>query len=224
MRFRYILLGITAVALVAVVAYLSFAHVTVHIFARKNALDISYNNLTRSGVDLAFKNLKVMSRPYGIGISARNADIKPKGNTYSFDFRDVRFLKKEKDSVSSYDNLAGLVSVPFEANWVYREIQGEIALSCNAIEITKLDAVSEDIKLKLDGVFRYDNTLDMNIIIYFAQELINRIPNEFSIIAMTDEGGGWKSLSVRLSGNYAEPSIQVSSKLFRLNIKSITEK
>jgi hypothetical protein len=73
-------------------------------------------------------------------------------------------------------------------------------------------------KLAFNGSMRKDNTIKSDIVIYFADELTGKIPSELTNLVLTQEESGWKSLSVKLEGNYTMPTIQVSSKLFRLNI------
>ncbi|MCX5686871.1 MAG: hypothetical protein NTW09_05395 [Candidatus Omnitrophica bacterium] len=224
MRLQHILLGVIALIAIAGLIYISLGHVAVYLFAKANNLDISYNNLTRSGANFVFKDFRVRNKASSLGISAMSAVIRPKLKGYDFNFTDVRFLKKDGEEESSYENLAGLVAVPFKGSWVYKEIAGEIVPSRDTLEVKKLDAVSDEIKLHITGRFNADNTVDTDIEIYFGPGIIKKIPEELSKIILTDGEAGWKSLTVHLSGNYAQPSIQVSGKLFRLNIKSISEK
>lgn len=224
MRLQHILLGIIALIAIVGLIYMSLGHIAVYLFARANNLDISYSSLVGSGTNLIFKNFRVTNKALGLGISAGTAAIRPKLKGYEFDFADVRFLKKDGDETTSYENLAGLVAVPFKGSWVYKEISGEVEPYSNGLEVKKLDAVSDEIKLHITGKFNADNTVDTDIKIYFGPGITKKIPEELSKVILTDEDAGWKSLSVGLAGNYAEPSIQVSSKLFRLNIKSISEK
>jgi len=224
MRFQHILLGIIALILITAVIYISFDRIAVYLIAKTNNLDISYQNLNRSGRNFVFKDFKVTNKALGLGISAGSAAIRPKLKGYDFALIDVRFLKKHSEEASSYENLAGLVAAPFKGDWIYKEIEGEVVSSRDAIEVKKLNAVSDEIKLRISGTFRHDNTIDADIAIYFAADLTKKIPEELSKVILADEGSGWRSLSVRLAGNYTKPSIQVSSKLFRLNIKSVSEK
>jgi len=223
MRLQYILLGIIALIAVVGLTYISVGRVTVYLFAKANNLNISYNSLTGSAANFAFKDFKITNKVSGFGISAGTAAIRPKPKGYEFSFTNVRFLKKDGDETSSYENLAGLVAVPFIGSWVYKEITGEVAPSRDTLEVKKLDAVSDEIKLHITGRFNADNTVDTDIKIYFGPGIIKKVPEELSKVILTDKESGWKSLTVHLSGNYAEPSIQVSGNLFRLNIKSISE-
>jgi hypothetical protein len=79
-------------------------------------------------------------------------------------------------------------------------------------------AKSDLMKLSFNGDIRRDNTIKSDIVIYFSDELTRKIPPELTKLVLTQEDPGWKSLSVKLEGNYTMPTIQVSSKLFRLNI------
>lgn len=224
LRLQRILLGIAALAAVAAIIYLSYDRIAVYIFAKSNGLDIAYEGLKRAGVRMIFKKLEAASGSRGLGISAGSASIDPKLKGFDFVLTDVRFLKKGGGGTSSYDDVAGLVAVPFNGNWVYKEISGTVVLLPNRVEAKRIEAVSDEIKLKASGTFGYDNAIDTDITIYFAETLTKKIPQEFLAIVLADEGAGWRSLSVHLTGNYAKPSIQVSGKLFRLNIRALADK
>lgn len=232
MRFRNILLGIIILISAAAVLYISFDRIAIFVFEKKTDLKISYGSMRKNGIaSFVFKDFRVINNRTGLGIESKNATIKPmmrgldiQKTTIDFDFRDVRFVKQgSARESSSYDSLAGLVSAPFSENWTYRDISGQVAPHKNGIKINKLNAVSDEIKLSITGILYNDKSIDTDIKIYFAGGLIKKIPEDLSKIILTGEGSGWQSLSVHLSGNSSKPSIQVSSKLFRLNIRSSSD-
>lgn len=209
---------IVIVALVASALYLSSNRIAVYFFSKAYNLDIAYKNLKGSYFKkVMFDNLNVIDRKNGIGFFAKSADIRP-GAIIDFCLRDVHFIKKGDEPAATYDNLTGLVSIPFSSRWTYKELSGKIRPSRRGIDVDGLIATSDEIKLSLTGAIYYDNTIKSDIVIYFSDKLIEKIPDELSKIVLRDEKDGWKSLSVKLEGNYNMPSIQVSGKLFRLNI------
>jgi hypothetical protein len=44
------------------------------------------------------------------------------------------------------------------------------------------------------------------------------MPPELTSMALKGETDGWQSLTVKLEGDLSKPSIQVTGKIFRLNI------
>lgn len=232
MRLRNILLGIIITISVTAILYVSFDRITIFVFERATHLKLSYSSLNRNGVtSFGFKNLKVVNNRIGLGIESRDAAIKPmirgldiQKAVIDFDLHDVRFVRYESLPESgSYDSLAGLISAPFSGNWSYRDISGRITPYKNGIKINKLNAISDEIKLSITGILYNDRSVDADIKIYFSEGLIKKIPEDLSRIILTSEDGGWKSLSAHLSGDSSKPSIQVSSKLFRLNIRSSSD-
>lgn len=195
-------------------------------FASAYNLDIKYKNLKKISLrQMVFDELTIVDKEKGIGISSKNATISlewdgpdPRNATVGFDLYDVRFVKKALEKATSYDTLDGLVALPFSSNWVYKEISGKIRHSKEALTIKDFLAKSDLMKLAFNGSMRKDNTIKSDIVIYFADELTGKIPSELTNLVLTQEESGWKSLSVKLEGNYTMPTIQVSSKLFRLNI------
>ena len=174
---------------------------------------------------MAFDGLTIVDKTKGIGISSENATIAlewngpdPRNATVGFDLYDVRFVKKAIEKAALYDTLDGLVALPFGSNWIYKEMSGKVRHSKEALTIKGFLAKSDLMKLAFNGSMRSDNTIKSDIVIYFADDLTRKIPPELIKLVLTQAEPGWKSLSVKLEGNYTMPTIQVSSKLFRLNI------
>lgn len=189
-------------------------------------LDIQYKNLKKVTLGgMAFDGLSIVDKAKGIGISSENAAITlgwngldPRNATVGFNLYDVRFVKRSVERASSYDTLDGLVALPFSSDWIYKEISGKVRSSKEGVTIKDFLAKSDLMKLAFNGSMRADNTIKSDIVIYFADDLTKKIPPELIKLVLTQEEPGWKSLSVKLEGNYTMPTIQVSSKLFRLNI------
>lgn len=194
--------------------------------ASASDLDIKYGALKRADLaGMAFADIEILDRPRGIGISAKDAgfafkwrSIFPLRFSVRFDLRGVKFVKKAPEKTSSYDTLDGLVAMPFANGMAYDEITGSVTSSRGDITISDLLAKSDMIKLSVNGTVKRDNTVNSDIVIFFSDGLTGRIPPELTKLVLTNEEAGWKSLSVKLQGNYKMPTIQVSSKLFRLSI------
>jgi hypothetical protein len=195
------------------------------IFAGKYDLDIKYSNCSKdfSG-RFVFSDLSIMSRPAGLGFTAKSAVIKPsifdKKSLISFDLKSVNFTKRHGDEPAQYDTLSALVSSPFNSNWQYGRIYGNVTTQKGGVTVNEFEASSDNIRLSLKGLAAYDGVIDSSIVIYFASSLTSKIPPDFANVVLSDASDGWKSLSVKLSGNIKKPSIQVQGKMFRLSIKS----
>jgi hypothetical protein len=196
-------------------------------FASSNNLDLRYGAIRNAGMGgMSFDNLSLVDKSRGIGISSRDAVIKfswngpdPRNMKAGFDLKDVRFIKKTPDiKPASYDTLDGLVALPFGMDMVYSEISGNVTSSGGDVTVSDFMAKSDMVKLALNGRMGRDNTIKSDIVIYFSNDLTNKIPRELTKLVLTNEDENWKSLSVKLEGNYKMPTIQVSSKLFRLSI------
>ena len=210
----------------AILALFLLPHILLRTFAATYDLDLRYEHLKKAAPNrMIFEGLTVVDRPKGIGISAKNAEIDvlwslpdPRNSTIVFNLKDVRFVKKEREAAASYDTLDNLVALPFSSNWLYAEISGKVRSSKGEVAIRDFMAKSDMMRLSFNGDIRRDNTIKSDILIYFSDELTKKIPPELTRLVLTQEDPGWKSLAVKLEGNYTMPTINVSSKLFRLNI------
>ena len=218
-----------ALLLIAAIAVLFFYsdRIIAGIVGKAYDLDITYRGCSKSlSTGLAFRDLSIVSRPTGMGIISKKATIRPffVNNNFmiDFDLLDVNFIKKAKDEPARYDTLTALVSSPFSSRWRYNQIRGQAVPAANGIKIKKIDAISNKIKISLNGEFFYSGLIESNIVIYFATALTDKIPPELASVILASEGSGWKSLSVKLSGDPKKPSMQVTGRLFRLNIKAVS--
>ena len=219
---------VIAVVIVAVVGISVpfLPRIAIKIFEEAYKLDVRYGELEKaSPVEMVFGGLIVTDRGMGIGTSAEHAVVNPVWNgldprkaMLAFDFSNVRFVKKAAEKDASYNSLDGLVALPFGSNWTYKKISGKVRTSHGDVTLKDFLASSDDMKLSFDGTVTADMQIDATIKIFFAESLTKKVPPELARMALNDEGGGWKSLSVKLEGNYDAPRIQVSSKLFRLKI------
>lgn len=210
--------------LIAFIVYLSLGHVAMYIFAKAHELDISYKSC---GVPFTYNGLNVIDKKTGMGFFAHSASFEPRWNnglTVNFDLKAVHFIKKDSGKpTETYDSLMELVAVPFHSRWIYKKISGQVSPVKEGVRIRDLRAVNDEVTLSFTGDIYNNNTIKTDIKIYFSDIVLAKIPGELSKVMLADEKNGWKSLSVHLEGNYKEPSIQVSSKRFRLNIKTIVD-
>jgi hypothetical protein len=226
MKFK--ILGLIALILVlAAVIFLSFDRIILFTLSKLYALDISYKSKTRdfhSGY--AFEDLKIFNKRMDIGFFSSRATLKPvwksdflKSLDLDFKFRDVHFLKSTAyRKENTYDTLETLVAIPFEGRWTYKDMSGTVEMFSNGLTLKRFAANGREIRLFLSGDLYYNNTLDMELTIYFSNHVLRDIPPELSSLIMKDEPEEWKSFSVGLKGDYRSPAVQISGKLFRLNI------
>ena len=221
-----LLAAAAALVVLAAMLIVFLPHISLRAFASAYNLDLQYKDLKRASLSrMVFDDLTVIDRVKGIGVSSRNATIdlmwslpNLSDSTVGFCLYDVRFVKSAGEAAASYDTLDSLVALPFSSNWIYKEISGKVRSSKGDVKLKDFLAKSDLLKLSLSGEIHRDNTIKSDIVIYFSDELTGKIPPELTRLVLTQEEPGWKSLSVKLEGNYAMPTINVSSKLFRLNI------
>ena len=217
-----------AIAALVVILYASFGRVICFAAAKFSGLDISYKKIEkRSFGEFVFDGLKVTDPKRGVGFRSSRARIGPVRDykfpnhvTLDFKLNDIHLIMRREAQPEAYDSLAGLISVPFAGRWMYKEISGSVTIFNGGVTLKDTKAASDDIRLDLSGTVRRDNKLDAAMVIYFSRNLISKIPPELSGVILTEAPGDWKSLSVNLTGDFNTPSIQIASKLFRLNIRN----
>lgn len=230
---RWLLLTIVTILVAGAVIYLNFDKIIIFSLSKIYNADISYKTLARNS-DGGYKleNLKIMNKKMGVGFFSARAAIKPlwkanflKSLDFDFKFKDTHFIKNKAEKTgSSYDTIEGIVSMPFEGRWAYKEISGIIEIFSNGLTLKNFNADGRYIKLFLSGDIYYNNTVDMDITMRFSKDALKDIPPELSSVVMRDEPENWKSFSVKLKGNYQSPAIQISGNAFRLNIGTIVTK
>ncbi len=127
-------------------------------------------------------------------------------------------MKKTENKKATYDTVEGIVSMPFEGRWTYKEVSGIVEIFSNGLTLKKFNAEGREIKLFLAGDLFYNNVVDMNVTILFSKHALKDIPPDLPSAIMKDEPQEWKSFSVKLTGDYSSPAVQISGKQFILNI------
>ena len=218
---RAVIFLIAGIIAICAAAYICKDYIAIYAVSKKYNLEISYKGLKRLSLDkVEFRDLKIVEKKTGLGLFSKNAAITFDKKT-SFDFRDVGFVGSPKGAAPAYDNIIELSAMPFNSRWTYKEISGSVSESSEGLTIDNFMATGDDVKLTFTGTVHHDDTVNADIIIYFSDKLTRKIPKSLSTIALTGEKGGWTSLTVTVKGDYRKPSIQVSSKLFRLSIKEV---
>ena len=224
---KKIVLILAAFILVIAAVFFYFDRVLAGILEKRYNLDIIYKRCSKNfSGEMDFKDLSVTFKPSGLCLTSKTAALKPvfigKKLALDFSLHDLVFTKRGASGPETYDTLSALVSSPFNSRWKYSELRGQLEPGEKSVKINNLNAISDQIKLSINGNLFYSGMIDSDIVIYFAGKLTEKIPPEFSKVILTNEKDGWKSLSVRLAGDPNKPSIQVSSKLFRLSIKAVS--
>ena len=203
-----------------------YGQIAVMLFAKSNNLDISYKRLQASNfTNFVFTDLKTTQHNKGTGLFSSSAKVRlilngpdPRKATTDFLLYNVHFITSGIIKEASYNNIDGLVAMPFSELWNYKEISGKIIPAADGIFINNFMATGDSIRLSFNGLLTNDNCIKADIGIYFESKLIGKIPPDLTNMALKDSGDGWKSLTVKLEGDLSKPSIQVTGKLFRLNI------
>ena len=223
---RAVIIIFLVVVLAAAALFLSYDRIFAYALSKIYTLDISYRGAhSNLAGEIFYKDLSLVSKKTNLGLVSRRVSVKPryslKGVALKFCLNDVNFMKKGKDEPVNYDTLTALLASPFNSQWKYSEILGDIALIGNELKINGLTATGEELKLSLNGSILYlTGMINANIIIYFSPALTAKVPPELVNTLLADEKSGWRSLSVKLSGDMNKPSIQLTGRLFRLTIKS----
>ena len=230
MRVKNRLIAITIFTIVIVAAVFHSGHIVIYAISRMHHLEISYSKLENKAFrELVLTDLEVIDGKLGMGLVSEYAIFKPKWKRIlagavesDFHLSGVRFVRNEPEGPGSYDTLSGLVYTPFASRWTYKDISGKINTFKRGIHIKDFVATSDNIRVSLAGDIYYDNSLNLDIMIYFSNRFVTKIPDVLSTVVLKEEDGEWKSLSVNLKGNYKRPSIEVSGALFRLNIGALS--
>ena len=173
--------------------------------------------------------LNMIGDQYGLKIAYKHADMRPRlvKDVLLIDFylKDARVSKKTASfpETQTYNSVSDLVAAPFNGDWTYQRVSGTIKPSLKKLDIIMLNAEAKEFKISAKGSASYETkSADMEIVLSFSGSLINMIPKELSGTVLKDEQGGWKSLSVNIKGNLNSPSISITGKMFRLNIRELS--
>ena len=207
--------------------FLYFDRCIAYVLEKKYDLDITYKKCSKNfSGELSFTDLSITSKLTRLSLRSKAAMVKPTfaGKKLILDFvlHDLYFTKRAASGSERYDTLTALVSSPLSSEWKYKEVRGQVEPGEKSVKINSLDAASDKLKLSVKGTYFYNGIVDSDIVIYFTAKVTEKIPPEFAKVILGDEKDGWKPLSVHLTGNVNKPSIQVSSKLFRLSIKTVS--
>jgi len=220
------IIGVFVLALAVGTVMPFLPRIAVGLFAGAYNLDITYGSIAKATPgEMVFSNLAIIDKKKGLGITSQNAAIRPlwknagaEGLGLEFNLKNVRFVKKTAGKAASYNNLDGLVALPFSSDFVYNEVSGKVSSRNDDTIIRDFLAKCDDIKLSFNGTLSKKGAISSDIVIFFSDALTQKIPKELSDLALNKEADGWKSLSVKVEGDFSAPRVQVSSKLFRLNI------
>lgn len=229
MKFKVLIICMV-ILIVAYTAYFSFDKIFIFTLSKFYGVNVSYTSLAKDKINgYSFENLKILNKHIGIGFFSARANIKLNKTTsilksldIDFKFKDVHFIRvNPEESKTIYDSLNKVVAIPFEGRWAYKDMSGTVEIFSNGLTLKNFSADGKDIRLSLAGDIFYNNKVNMDITIYFSKGVLKDIPPELSSVIMKDEPQEWKSFSVKMQGDYRSPSLQISGKLFRLNINTI---
>jgi hypothetical protein len=207
--------------------YLSPGRILVF-FLHQRGFDASYKRSANNAFrELVFKDFLVIDKKRGIGFIAHKASIRPRYHTLlsgaaTIDFRlfDFHFIAaKNPAEVKASADMNDLLVIPFSGSSIYGEVSGTIQSSKDRLYFENITANGQAIGLSLKGSIYNDQKADIDITVRFTRDLLAGIPEDWSKVVLSDEPNGWKSLSANLKGDLSKPSLQVTGKLFRLNIR-----
>jgi hypothetical protein len=227
-----ILAVLAAVGIItALCVFLLWDRIVIDMMAKQYDLMISYSSVKNHNFkELQFENLKAILKKQRSGIFAENAKLMPSfgaqtsdPKSLAFELKGVRFIPapSKNEPKKTEDRLLDLVNLPFSGKWGYKEIYGEIAEHEKGLQIRKLVASGDMMRMSANGYLYKNNKIAMYITIYLSKDMTKELPDMVSEGILKNEPGEWKSFSANLTGDLSAPSIELSGKLFRLNIKQI---
>jgi len=225
MKNKIIIIVSIAVILTAGI-YATIDRIAIYALSRALNLDVTYDGIKRAGIlQFDFSRLTCVDKTRRSGIFSERASIRPDfgSKAVNFDFYGVRFIKSSSGRSNSLDSLSKIVKEPFSGNWNYVRMSGSLRPIPGGLEITRFDAEGKEMRISLKGSILRSGNIKSEINISFSPESAKKIPEELSTVLLSDGIGGWKVLSVNLSGDYKSPSMQVTGRLFRLSVKEIVE-
>ena len=179
------------------IVYLNAGQIGTFIVGKTNNLDIAYTGMTREGFHtFDYTHFAASDTRTGIGILAKRALIRPvlqdlfAGKmTADLTMIDVSFTRKEPEMKEDLDSLEGLVAIPFSSQWRYKTITGQIQTTSDMVSARNLMITGDQIKVLITGDLHTDCTVRADITIYFAHELLKKIPEDIIRMVLKDEGG-----------------------------------
>lgn len=224
---KKLLIAAVIAVLAAAALYLLSNRILIYVISKIYGMELKCGSIEGSPFsEMRITDLTAFNKNAGFGISATDARIINKSGLNIFDnvglemdVKDLYFIKGP--SKENYNDIPNLMMVPFNSKWKYSMISTKVRLFKEKITISAFNAVGDDIKLDFNGDLFYDNRISGNMKIYFSQTLLKKIPEPLADEALSGEADGWKSLQLNISGDYKSPSINISSKLFRMNVKSV---
>jgi len=215
-----------ALVIAAAALYLYADRIALFLISRECNVTIAYQGLKHASFNrYDFSGFTVTDNTSRIGLSAKEAVIKPiwkeiAAGKLAIDvaLSDVAFIKRSGEKTDDYETFEGLAALPLSSQWAYRDIRGILETSNGDIRLRDFVASGDMLRFSVTGDFLKDATINTDITIYFSDRLLEKVPKQFIKGVLKEEGDGWQSFSMKLTGNYKSPSIQVTGKLFRLNI------
>ncbi len=230
-KIRVMIVVTAAVLLTAGAFFLFFDKIAIAVLSRSFDVEISYDRVWNIHfTEFLFDNLRVFYKKKENGIAAKSASIKPvftknffRSIAFEFLLKDINFIKKETKA-EKYDTLDGLLALPFMSQWLYPEVKGRIECFVDRVAVEDFSATGGDIRLNFKGDVFYDKKVKGEVKVHFSKNVLKKVPDELTGILLSDEGEGWRGISVKLDGDYAAPSVQFTGKMFRLSIKNVSTK
>jgi len=224
MRRANVFIGLLAA--VIILAVLFFDRILLFSVSKYAGIDLSYSGSRLAGRGaMELRDFRVRDRKRGAELYAKNAVVglarRPsleRGLAVRFRLDDASFKKSQPLPEARRDAISRIAMMPFEGSWVYSAISGDAVFTGRTLRLKDFLAVGKDIRFEAECVFYANDTVDADMKISFSRPAVEKFPEELTSVILQDDGG-WKTLELHLKGDYATPSIQLSGKLFRLNIR-----
>ena len=229
---KLIIIAAVAAVILAAVFLLFFDKIAIGVLSSSFDTDIKFKRMWNIHfTEYLFDDLELIYKKKQVGIMARSASVTPgftknfpRSIAFSFLLKDINFIGEDGKKQEKYNTLDNLLTLPFMSQWLYPDVKGRIECFTDRITVEDFNASSSNIRVSFKGDIFYDKKIKGEVILRFSKDVLKQIPDELMGVLLSDEGDGWRGISVKLDGDYAAPSVQFTGKMFRLSIKNLTAK
>ena len=179
----------------------------------------------RSSIRLAgnvfLKDVTVTDKS-GMAFHASTASVK-------YNLIDVLFGKKETEffmentkfykDVSLLNSVSSILVIAKMPNVEFDTIEGSFYSQNDAVYIKKFLAANDKINISGKGWVTKAGELDGTVHFSFGKTITDTVPSIVKATLLYNEGGGRMGITLKASGNYTKPFLNIDSSTFKMNIK-----
>lgn len=131
-----------------------------------------------------------------------------------FDAKGIRV----SGDMSLLGSISSMFALPEGENDIFDEISGSLLLRKDTTTFRDVSARAKRMRIKGDGTVT-KRAIEGTILLAFAPELIEFIPEDARAIFLSPDEDGWGTISLALSGDFEKPRLTIRADKFILDIK-----